>query len=35
MSDMVVKKKIAAKINRLQGIVVFSKKKSFTNEKLS
>jgi hypothetical protein len=32
---MVVKKKIAAKINRLEGIVVFSKKKSFTNEKLS
>ena len=35
LGDMVVKKKIAAKINRLEGIVVFSKKKQFTNEKLT
>jgi len=31
---MVVKKGIAAKINRLEGIVVFSKKKQFPNEGL-
>jgi len=35
LGDMVVKKKIAAKINRLEGIVVFSKKKQFTNDKLT
>jgi 26S proteasome regulatory subunit N5 len=35
LGDMVVKKRIAAKINRLEGIVVFSKKKQFTNGKLT
>lgn len=35
LGDMVVNKRIAAKINRLAGIVVFSKRKQFTNEKLN
>jgi len=35
LGDMVVKKRIAAKINRLEGLVVFSKKKQFTNERLT
>lgn len=35
LGDMVVKKRIAAKINRLEGIVVFSKKKQFPNESLT
>ena len=35
LCDMVVNKRIQAKINRLAGIVVFSKRKQFTNEKLN
>lgn len=35
LGDMVVKKGISAKINRLEGIVVFSKKKQFPNESLT
>ena len=35
LGDMVVKKRIAAKINRLASIVVFSKRKQFTNERLN
>ena len=35
LGDMVVNKRIAAKINRLAGVVVFSKRKQFTNEKLN
>ena len=35
LSDMVVQKRIQAKINRLSGIVVFSARKQFTNEKLN
>jgi 26S proteasome regulatory subunit N5 len=35
LGDMVVKKRLAAKINRLEGVVVFSKKKKFTNERLT
>jgi 26S proteasome regulatory subunit N5 len=34
IGDMVVNKRIQAKINRLSGIVVFSQRKQFTNEKL-
>jgi 26S proteasome regulatory subunit N5 len=33
--DMVVSKRISAKINRLEAIVVFNHKKQYTNEKLS
>jgi len=32
---MVVNKRISAKINRLEGIVVFNHKRQFTNEKLN
>jgi hypothetical protein len=32
--DMVVNKRISAKINRLEGIVVFLHKKQGTNDKL-
>ena len=32
---MVVNKRIQAKINRLAGIVVFSKRRKFTNEALN
>lgn len=35
LGDMVVKKRIAAKINRLEGIVVFSKTKRFTDGSLT
>jgi len=35
LGDMVVNKRIAAKINRLAGIVTFSARKQFTNERLS
>ena len=35
LGDMVVKKRIAAKINRLAGTVVFNKKKQFPNESLT
>lgn len=35
LGDMVVNKRIKAKINRLEGIVVFSQRKQFTNERLS
>lgn len=35
LGDMVVKKRIAAKINRLEGIVVFQKKKQFTDGSLT
>jgi hypothetical protein len=34
IGDMVVNKRIKAKINRLEGIVVFSQRKQFTNERL-
>ena len=33
--DMVVSKRISAKINRLEGIVVFNHKKQYTNDRLS
>lgn len=33
--DMVVNKRVLAKINRLEGIVVFNHKKQQTNDKLS
>ena len=35
LGDMVVNKRIKAKINRLEGIVVFSQRKMFTNERLN
>ena len=35
LGDMVVNGRIAAKINRLAGIVVINKRKQFTNEKLN
>ena len=35
LCDMVINKRIKAKINRLAGQVVFSKRKQFTNEKLN
>ena len=35
LGDMVVNKRIAAKINRLEGIVVFSARKLFANESLN
>lgn len=35
LCDMVVNKRIQAKINRLAGIVVFSKRKQFTNDRLN
>lgn len=33
--DMVVNKRISAKINRLENIVVFNHKKQYTNDRLS
>jgi hypothetical protein len=33
--DMVVNKRVLAKINRLEGIVMFNKKRQQTNDKLS
>lgn len=33
--DMVVSKRISAKINRLEGIVAFNHKKQYTNDRLS
>lgn len=33
--DMVVSKRISARINRLEGIVAFNHKKQFTNDRLS
>ena len=35
LGDMVVNKRIAAKINRMDGIVVFSARKQFPNEALN
>ena len=35
LSDMVVNKRVNAKINRLSGIVTFSAGKKFTNERLN
>lgn len=35
LGDMVVNKRIAAKINRLEGIVTFSARRQFPNERLS
>ena len=35
LGDMVVNKRVAAKINRLAGIVVFSSRKQFPNESLN
>ena len=35
LGDMVVNKRIAAKINRLQGIVTFQARRQFPNERLS
>lgn len=35
IGDMVVNKRISAKINRLSGIVNFSKRKQFTDERLN
>jgi hypothetical protein len=32
--DMVVSKRISAKINRLEGIVAFNHKKQYTNDRL-
>ena len=35
LCDMVVNKRVSAKINRLEGLVVFHLKKQFTNDKLT
>lgn len=35
LGDMVVNGRIAAKINRLAGLVTINKRKQFTNEKLN
>ena len=35
LGDMVVNNRIGAKINRLAGIVIFNKRKQYTNERLN
>jgi len=34
LGDMVVNKRIKARINRLEGVVTFQQRKQFTNERL-
>ena len=35
ISDMVVNKRLSAKINRMEGVVVFKKSQRFTNDVLN